>query len=209
MSCIQCSVSGPVSCSCVSVSRVEPWTVSVSRVARYEVTNRLLAADLLLASPRPSDAGRLLYRLQNRNASEESAYVLQRLRAAAARSAELRPALSAHLSDQRLANYDSLAQGALSAVLERSLWRNGAVEAGFSSELESAQSRALRRSEFAARLQADGRRLDVLQVRRRRAVDRVRRGAWFEGGVGGGEYECSKDLSLIVALKLHEIIVNR
>ena len=138
---------------------------------RYDVTSRLLAADLLLASPRPSDAGRLLFRLGDRSASEETAYVLQRLRAAAARDAELDRSLRHLLADGRVGNYDVLAQGALSAVQERRLWSaadSGAgaagVSAGFVSLLEASKSRALRRSGFSAFLEAGGRQLDVLTV---------------------------------------------
>ncbi|XP_043230751.1 microsomal triglyceride transfer protein large subunit-like isoform X1 [Amphibalanus amphitrite] len=130
---------------------------------RYDVTSRLLSADLLLRSPRPSDAGLLLSRLEDRSAAEESSYLLQRLRAAAARHEPLRRALGQLLSDSRLANYDILAQGALSAALERELWSAGGAAAGFTSLLEAGRSRALRRSEFTARLEADGRRLDMLQ----------------------------------------------
>ncbi|KAF0300671.1 Microsomal triglyceride transfer protein large subunit [Amphibalanus amphitrite] len=130
----------------------------------YDVTSRLLSADLLLRSPRPSDAGLLLSRLEDRSAAEESSYLLQRLRAAAARHEPLRRALGQLLSDSRLANYDILAQGALSAALERELWSAGGAAAGFTSLLEAGRSRALRRSEFTARLEAEGRRLDMLQA---------------------------------------------
>ena len=134
---------------------------------RYDVTSRLLAADLLLASPRPSDAGLLLSRLTVHNASEEAAYALQRLRAAASGHPALAAALRRQLADPRLGNYDVLARGALSAVQQRTLWDGHGVATGFQSVLEAAQSRASRRSGFGASLEAAGRRLDVLSVRGR------------------------------------------
>ncbi|XP_037067972.1 microsomal triglyceride transfer protein large subunit-like [Pollicipes pollicipes] len=129
---------------------------------RYDPSSRLLAADLLLATPRPGDVTHLLRDLRDRNVSEVNAYVLQRLSAAAERNDELRGALRHLLADSRISNYDVLSQGALSSVLERSLFRAGDVSAGFSSELEVGRSRALRRSAFRAQLAAGGDQLDVL-----------------------------------------------